>query len=236
MDEALAAQRIYAMSQLKDVWKQLSSLNTESFPKLRGVQVEYRYDDMKLKQLDSKRKTIIEDLQKQFDQTADVDSAGSEALSLIRTIMLDNIECHIKLEEAYREQLDDARKCRLIGRMRYKLERSHVGDILPDTTWSLQDLSNYRELVFKSTKLLQKLSVDAHNIVMDFSDDGNLSLPMQSAYLLTELVGLRAHVNEHTFFTLKSILQDSEDGAAALKSAENGSVCNQLKFTIARFR
>ena len=74
------------MSQLKDVWKQVSSQNTESFPKLRGVQVEYRYDDMKLSSLDSKRKDIIEEMQKQFEQTADVDTAGSEALSLIRTI------------------------------------------------------------------------------------------------------------------------------------------------------
>ena len=234
-DEGVASQRIYAMSQLKDVWKQLSSQNTESFPKLRGVQVEYRYDDMKLSSLDSKRKDIIEEMQKQFEQTADVDTAGSEALSLIRTILLDNIETHIKLEEAYREQVDDARKCRIIGRMRYKLERAHVGDILPNTTWSLQDLSNYRELVYQSTKLLQKLAKDAHNLVMKFSDDGNLSLPMQSAYLLTELVGLRAHVNEHTFFTLKAILQDSEDGMGALKNAENGSVCSHLVTKNMRF-
>ena len=229
LDEGVASQRIYALSQLKEVWKQLSSESSESFPKLRGVQVEYQYDDMKLSSLDSKRKTLIDEMQKQFDQVADIDVAGSEALSLIRTILLDNIETHIKLEDAYRGQVDDARKSRIIGRMRYKLERSHVGDILPNTTWSLQDLSNYRELVYESTKLLEKLAKEAHNLVLKFSDDGNLSLPMQSAYLLTELVSLRAHVNEHTFFTLRAILQDSEDGMGALNNAENGGVCSQLK-------
>ena len=229
LDEGVASQRIYALSQLKEVWKQLSSESSESFPKLRGVQVEYQYDDMKLSSLDSKRKTLLDEMQKQFDQVADIDVAGSEALSLIRTILLDNIETHIKLEDAYRGQIDDARKSRIIGRMRYKLERSHIGDILPNTTWSLQDLSNYRELVYESTKLLEKLAKEAHNLVLKFSDDGNLSLPMQSAYLLTELVSLRAHVNEHTFFTLRAILQDSEDGMGALKNAENGGVCSQLK-------
>ena len=133
------------------------------------------------------------------------------------------------MEEAHRSQVDDARKSRLLGRLRHKLERAHIGDILPDTTWSLDDLSSYRELVYESTKLLENIAKEAHNIVLKFSEDGNLSLPMQSAYLLTELVSLRAHVNEHTFFTLRAILQDSEDGMGALNNAENGGVCSQLK-------
>ena len=71
LDEGVASQRIYALSQLKEVWKQLSSESSESFPKLRGVQVEYQYDDMKLSSLDSKRKTLIDEMQKQFDQVAE---------------------------------------------------------------------------------------------------------------------------------------------------------------------
>ena len=225
----LASERIFAMNQLKELWNRVTHEKEEAFPNLREVQVEYKYDDLQLAQLDAKRKNVIDELEKHFEQAANVDTAGSETLSLLRAIMLDNIQTQIALEEAHRSQIDDARKCRLIGRLRYKLERAHAGDILPDSTWSLDDLSKYRELVFESTKLLEEIAKEAHAIVIKFSDDGNLSLPMQSAYLLTELAGLRAHVNEHTFFTLKAILQDSDDGAVAANFVNSGGV--QLKHT-----
>ena len=155
------------MSQLKEVWKQLSSESSESFPKLRGVQVEYQYDDMKLSSLDSKRKTLLDEMQKQFDQVADIDVAGSEALSLIRTILLDNIETHIKLEEAYREQIDDARKCRIIGRM----VQERVKDIQNNMVW--QDLSNYPNWFTRAQNFCEIERGKACNVVCD----DNLSLP-----------------------------------------------------------
>ena len=88
------------MNQLKELWSRISHEKQDAFPNLKEIQVEYKYDDTQLAELDAKRKSVMDELDKQFEQAADVETSGSEELSLLRAVMLDNIQTQIKLEEA----------------------------------------------------------------------------------------------------------------------------------------
>ena len=219
----------YVMNQLKEFWRIVTHLK-KPFPNVRVPLAEITYDEQELMRIKMERAKIKEALQKTFDRVISLDHDKDDPnQELLKSMIIESIETHLELEDLRIAQIDDARKGRLIGRFRRKLSRSHLGDLMPDANWSLKNLSEFRELAFESTQLLQQLAEQAHIMAAKFSEEGHLSLPMQSANLLVELSSLRAFVNEQIFFTLRGILQEGEAGHAANSIVDRGSV--HLRFT-----
>ena len=229
--DEVAHRNAYMMGQLKDMSRQLVYLK-KPFPNIRNAMAELTFDEGELFRLRESRSKLIKSLQSLLEQTQETEllQGTSKDLVFLKSVVMDSIETQMELENLRIEQIDDARKGRLIGRFRRKLERAHVGDIVPDNTWSLDDVALYRELVFESTNLLTHLAEEVHGMAMEFSAAGHLSLPMQSAALLAELASLRRFVNEHSFFTLRGVLQDGQDGLTADFIASGGSI--QLRHTV----
>jgi len=220
----------YLMGQLKDMSRQLVYLK-KPFPNIRNAMAESTYGEGELFRLRESRNKLIKSLKQLLEQTQEIDCHdANKDVVFLKSVVMDSIETQMELESLRIEQIEDARKGRLIGRFRSKLERAHVGDIVPDSTWSLDDVALYRELVFESTNLLTHLTEEVHDMAKEFSSAGHLSLPMQSAALLAELASLRRFVNEHSFFTLRGVLQDGKEGLTADFVASGGSI--QLRHTV----